>query len=137
MINYFKLSISCTVCRVLKVFRTGFSPGPITRVMKLNKRKIHWIIRQKQKGVSTNKIALDMKISRRRVQQVWKSYKTTGQEPAIGENMGRPKKLFVTGGLKVPNFGGIKMPTFTAFGFEAKGCVDAEIGGLSHAERTA
>ncbi len=35
-----------------------------------------------------------MKISRRRVQQVWKIYKTTGQEPAIGENMGRPKKLF-------------------------------------------
>ena len=62
--------------------------------MKLDKRKIHWIIRQKQKGVSTKQIALDMKISRRRVQQVWKCYKTTGQEPAIGENMGRPKKLF-------------------------------------------
>ncbi len=36
----------------------------------------------------------------------------------------------VTGGLKVLNFGGIKMPTSTAFGFETKGCVDAEIGGL-------
>jgi hypothetical protein len=44
---------------------------------------------------------------------------------------------FVTGGLKVLNFGGIKMPTSTAFGFETKGCVDAEIGGLSHVERTA
>ena len=43
----------------------------------------------------------------------------------------------VTGGLKVLNFGGIKMPTSTAFGFETKGCVDAEIGGLSHAKRTA
>ena len=43
----------------------------------------------------------------------------------------------VTGGLKVLNFGGIKMPTPTAFDFETKGCVDAEIGGLSHAERTA
>ena len=43
----------------------------------------------------------------------------------------------VTGGLKVLNFGGIKMPTSTAFGFKTKGCVDAEIGGLSHAERTA
>ncbi len=43
----------------------------------------------------------------------------------------------VTGGLKVLNFGGIKMPTSTAFGFETKGCVDAEIGGLSHVERTA
>ena len=30
--------------------------------MKLDQRKIHWIIRQKQKGVSTKQIALDMKI---------------------------------------------------------------------------
>jgi len=43
---------------------------------------------------------------------------------------------YVTGGLKVLNFGGIKMPTSTAFGFETKGCIDAEIGGLSHVERT-
>ncbi|MCX6672469.1 MAG: IS481 family transposase, partial [Methanothrix sp.] len=42
--------------------------------MKLDQRKIHWIIRQKQKGVSTKQIALDMKISRRRVQQIWKDY---------------------------------------------------------------
>jgi hypothetical protein len=62
--------------------------------MKLNKRKIHWIIRQKQKGVPTKQIALDMKISRRRVQQLWKSYVDAGREPAIGENMDRPKKLF-------------------------------------------
>jgi len=72
------------ICRVLKVFRTRFSPEPATRVMKLNKRKIHWIIRQKQKGVSTKEVALDMRILRRRVQQIWKSYETTGQEPAIG-----------------------------------------------------
>jgi putative transposase len=62
--------------------------------MKLDQRKIHWIIRQKQKGVTTKQIALDMKISRRRVQQIWKSYAETKQEPAIGENMGRPRKLF-------------------------------------------
>ncbi len=35
-----------------------------------------------------------MKISRRRVRQLWKCYVDTGREPAIGENMGRPKKLF-------------------------------------------
>jgi putative transposase len=62
--------------------------------MKLNKRKIHWIIRQKPKGVPTKQIALDMKISRRRVQQLWKGYETPGEKPAIGENVGRPKKLF-------------------------------------------
>ena len=62
--------------------------------MKLDQRKIHWIIRQKQKGVTTKQIALDMKISRRRVQQIWKSYAESKQEPSIGENMGRPRKPF-------------------------------------------
>ena len=62
--------------------------------MKLDQRKIHWIIRQKQKGVATKQIAQDMKISRRRVQQIWKSYAEGKQEPAIGENMGRPRKPF-------------------------------------------
>jgi putative transposase len=62
--------------------------------MKLDQRKIHWIIRQKQTGVTTKQIALDMEISRRRVQQIWKSYAETKREPAIGENMGRPRKLF-------------------------------------------
>jgi putative transposase len=65
--------------------------------MKLNKRKIHWIIREKKKGVTTNQIARDMKISTRRVQQVWKQYLDTGIEPVIGEDIGRPKKPY---GLK-------------------------------------
>jgi len=60
--------------------------------MKLDQRKTHWIIRQKQKGVQTKQIALDMKISRRRVQQIWKSFKEHNQEPQIGQNMGRPRK---------------------------------------------
>ena len=38
------------VCVVPKVFRTRFTPEPVTRVMKLDQRKIHWIIKQKQKG---------------------------------------------------------------------------------------
>jgi putative transposase len=62
--------------------------------MKLDQRKIHWIIRRKQKGVTTKQIAQDMKISRRRVQQIWKSYAESKQEPSIGENMGRPRKPF-------------------------------------------
>jgi putative transposase len=68
--------------------------SPVTRVMKLDQRKIHWIIRQKQKVVATKQIAQDMKISRRRVQQIWKSYAEGKQEPAMGENMGRPRKPF-------------------------------------------
>jgi len=62
--------------------------------MKLDQRKIHWIIRQNQKGVPTKQIALDMKISQRRVQQVLKSYREQMQEPTVGENMGRPRKPF-------------------------------------------
>jgi putative transposase len=62
--------------------------------MKLDQRKIHWIIQQKQKGLATKQIAHDMKISRRRVQQILKSYAEGKQEPAIGENMGRPRKPF-------------------------------------------
>jgi hypothetical protein len=42
----------------------------------------------------------------------------------------------VTGGLKVLNLGGIKMPTSTAFDFQIKGCIDAEMEGLSHVKRT-
>ena len=37
---------------------------------------------------------MDMKISRRRVQQAWKIYEGRKQEPIIGENMGRPRKPF-------------------------------------------
>jgi putative transposase len=69
--------------------------------MKLDQRKIHWIIRQKKKGVTTKQIALDMKISRRRVQQIWKRYAETGREPGIGENMGRPMKIFDEGEAQV------------------------------------
>jgi len=48
----------------------------------------------KAEGVTTKQISLDMKISRRRVQQIWKSYSESKQEPAIGENMGWPRKPF-------------------------------------------
>jgi putative transposase len=63
--------------------------------MKLNRKKVHWIVRQKQKGVGTKEIAQDMKVSRRRVQQIWKSFQETGEEPIIGQNIGRPRKPYV------------------------------------------
>ena len=81
-------------CRVPKLFRTYLSSELEVRNMKLNKRKIHWIIREKKNGATTNEIARDMKISTRRVQQVWKQYLDTGIEPAIGEDIGRPKKPY-------------------------------------------
>jgi len=45
-------------------------------------------------GGTTKQIALDMMVSRRRVQQIWSEYVNTGRQPAIGENMGRPKKPY-------------------------------------------
>ncbi len=60
------------MCGVPKLFHIWFGPGPVSRDMKLNRKKVHWIIRQKQKRVGTKEIAQDMKITRRRVQQLWK-----------------------------------------------------------------
>jgi len=62
--------------------------------MKLNKTKIHWIIRQKRNGMATKDIARDMKVSMRRVQQILKEYRETGKEPNLGENIGRPTKPY-------------------------------------------
>lgn len=59
--------------------------------MKLNKRKIRYIINHRKKDESSETIAVDMKISKRRVEQIWKQYKETGLEPKVGINMGRPK----------------------------------------------
>ncbi len=67
----------------------------------MNKRKIHWIIREKKKGVTTSEIARDMKISRRRFLQVWKQYLDTGIEPVIGKDIGRPKKSYDSKGAQI------------------------------------
>lgn len=60
--------------------------------MKLNGKKIRWIIAQKLKGESTSTIAEIQGISPRRVQQIYKEYVKTGKPPEIGHNIGRPKK---------------------------------------------
>ncbi len=36
-----------------------------------------------------------MKITRRRVQPIWKYYRETGREPVLGQNVGRPRKPHV------------------------------------------
>jgi len=62
--------------------------------VKLSKRKIRYIINHRKKGESCETIAVDMKLSRRRVEQIWKQYKETGKEPKIGIKMGRPKNPY-------------------------------------------
>lgn len=62
--------------------------------MKLNKTKVHYILRQNRNQVATREIARDIKVSQCRVQQIIKQYKATGREPIVGENIGRPFKPY-------------------------------------------
>ena len=71
--------------------------------MKLNKTKIRYIINHKNKGESSKTIAKDIKISTRRVEQIWKEYHETGKEPIIGKNLGRPKKSFTPEEVEIIN----------------------------------
>lgn len=83
------------MCRVLKLFRLPSKLGRIVQDMKLNKTKVRYILRQNRKRVATEEIARDVKVSQRRVQQIIKEYKETGQEPVLGEKVGRPRKPFI------------------------------------------
>ena len=49
----------------------------------------------KKKGESCEIIAKDIKISKRRVEHIWKEYHKTGEEPLVGKNLGRPKKAVI------------------------------------------
>ena len=80
------------MCVVPKRFRIQFRSESFVQSVKLNRRKIRYIINHKKKGESCKTIAIDLKISTRRVEQIWKEYNETGNEPVIGKNLGRPKK---------------------------------------------
>ena len=61
-------------------------------MIKLDEKKIQWIIREKGKGeLSTTQIAKILNVSRRRVLQLWAEYRKTGKMPVI-KKPGRPKK---------------------------------------------
>jgi len=60
--------------------------------MKLNQKKIRYLIRKKEQGLSSSKIAVHLKMSKRRVNQIWRGYNTAGILPINGQKVGRPKK---------------------------------------------
>jgi ABC-type Zn uptake system ZnuABC Zn-binding protein ZnuA len=62
------------------------NPGRVVQDMKLNKTKVRYILRQNRKEVAIEEIARDVKVSQRRVQQIIKEYKETGQEPVFCAN---------------------------------------------------
>ena len=51
--------------------------------MKLDPVKVEWIVRQKEKGVRNREIAGPMKVSVRRVQELWSAYRTAGILPEL------------------------------------------------------
>jgi putative transposase len=64
-------------------------------MVKLNERKIRWIIQQKLGGRGTGELALIQRVSRRRVEQLWQAYRRTGIIPAL-KKAGRPRKVTIS-----------------------------------------
>jgi hypothetical protein len=81
------------MCFIPKLFRVNYVGCNPLSIVKLNGKKIRWIIAQKLKGESTSTIAEIQGISARRVQQICKEHTETGQVPKVGHNVGRPRKL--------------------------------------------
>ena len=60
---------------------------------KLNYKKRVWIVKQKLKGVSTNKICLSQKISRMTVSKLMKVYRQDGWDGLKDHKTGRPETI--------------------------------------------
>ena len=59
-------------------------------MVKLNERKIRWIIQQKLGGRGAGELALIQRVTHRRVEQIWQAYKHTGAIPTL-KTPGKPK----------------------------------------------
>ena len=64
-------------------------------MVKLNDRKIHWIIQQKLRDKSTEELALIQWVSRRRIEQIQKTYRRYGIIPAL-KKPGRFRKASIS-----------------------------------------
>jgi len=64
-------------------------------MVKLDERKIRWIIQQKLRGRGAGELALIQRVSHRRVEQLWHAYKQTGAIPTL-KTPGRPKKISIS-----------------------------------------
>jgi putative transposase len=61
--------------------------------MKLNKKKIEYIVRKRKQEMSTYQISRNMNVSERRVNQILLEYNKTGILPEVGKKIGRPMKV--------------------------------------------
>jgi putative transposase len=65
-------------------------------MVKLNERKIRWIIHEKLRGRGAGEIALIQRVTHRRVEQIWQAYKHTAIIPTLktlGRRKGEPIRL--------------------------------------------
>jgi putative transposase len=65
-------------------------------MVKLNDRKIRWIIHEKLRGRGAGELALMQRVSHRRIEQIWQAYKRTGVPPILktpGRRKGPPVRL--------------------------------------------
>jgi putative transposase len=65
-------------------------------MVKLNERKIRWIIHEKLRGRGAGELALIQRVTHRRVEQIWQAYKQTGIPPTLktpGRRKGPPVRL--------------------------------------------
>ena len=60
-------------------------------MVKLDDRKIRWIIQQKLRGRGVGELALIQRVSRRRIEQLWQAYKRNSAIPVL-KKPGRPRK---------------------------------------------
>ena len=65
--------------------------------MKLDERKVRYIIRARERGESCGDITLHLSVSRRRVEQLWALYKTKGAIPSLGRGGRRAREKFSEG----------------------------------------
>jgi len=59
-------------------------------MVKLNDRKIRWLVQEKLRGRGSGELALIQKVTRRRIEQLWKTYRRTGITPTL-KQPGRPR----------------------------------------------
>jgi putative transposase len=60
--------------------------------VKLNNRKIRWLIQEKLRGRGSGELALIQKVTRRRVEQLWQTYRETRAMPTL-KKPGRPRSI--------------------------------------------
>lgn len=86
-----EIAWSCIVRKSLTLYTHGLVMGKRNKAVKLTRRKINYIIRNKINGNSTKEIAADMKVSISTVKRVWMYYLKNREAVPIKKS-GRKKK---------------------------------------------